>query len=228
MLESRRDNSATKAGKMERSSNATPEADTQAELKPVTLDDLPVEVLDVVVENLTLTDLSQLRLVSKAMLFLTTGTRKWRALEHFKNTYERCLEQTGLEPAAYSILEFLCYEFNGPEDGSTCVLCSYRMQVLDYLCHHIHLPTQRGRAFDHLAREVNFSRRSSYFRNLFGPWANPGVNTCERNWRVGIRVTLPHSWLPLVQMNLIPEPENLPEDEDWEDEIGTLGTPPAS
>ena len=68
MLESRRDNSATKAGKMERSSNATPEADTQAELKPVTLDDLPVEVLDVVVENLTLTDLSQLRLVSKAML----------------------------------------------------------------------------------------------------------------------------------------------------------------
>ena len=196
---------------------------------PVTLEDLPVEVLDVVVENLTLIDLSQLRLVSKAMLFLTSGTRKWRALEHFKSTYERCLEQTGLEPPVYSTLEFLCFEFNGPEDGSTCVLCSYRMQVLEYLCHHIHLPTQRGRSYNHMAREVNFTRRSSYFRNLFGPWAAPGVNTCERNWRVGIRVTLPHSWLPLVQMNLIPEPEDyIPLDEDWEDEIGTLGMPPAS
>ena len=218
VFKSRRDHSSTKANKMERKTTDL----------PVSLEDLPVEVLDVVVKNLTLIDLSQLRLVSKAMLFLTSGTRKWRALEHFKSTYERCLEQTGLEPAVYSILEFLCFEFNGPEDGSTCVLCSYKMQVLEYLCHHIHLPTQRGRSYNHMAREVNFTRRSSYFRNLFGPWAAPGVNTCERNWRVGIRVTLPHSWLPLVQMNLIPEPEDLPEDEDWEDEIGTLGTPPAS
>ena len=225
MIESRRPNSATNTDKMERETTTLAEADTQAEHVAANLDDLPVEVLDVVAENLTLMDLSQLRLVSQAMLFLTTGTRKWRALEHFKSTYERCLEQTGLGPAVYSILEFLCYEFNGPEDGSTCILCSYRMQVLAYLCHHIHLPTQRGRAFDHLAREVNFSRHSCYFRNLFGPWANLGVNTCERNWRVGVRVTLPHSWLPLVQMNLIPEPENLPKDEDWEEETGT---PPAS
>ena len=109
VFKDRRDNSSTKANKMERETTDS----------PVTLEDLPVEVLDVVVENLTLIDLSQLRLVSKAMLFLTSGTRKWRALEHFKSTYERCLEQTGLEPAVYSILEFLCFEFNGPEDGST-------------------------------------------------------------------------------------------------------------
>ena len=219
VFKNRRDNSSTKAGKMERKTTDS----------PVGLEDLPVEVLDVVVKNLTMIDLSQLRLVSKAMLFLTSGTRKWRALEHFKSTYERCLEQTGLEPPVYSTLEFLCFEFNGAEEGSTCVLCGYRMQVLEYLCHHIHIPTQRGRSYNHMAREVNFTRRSSYFRNLFGPWAAPGVNTCERNWRVGIRVTLPHSWLPLVQMNLIPEPEDyIPLDEDWEDEIGTLGTPPAS
>ena len=196
----------------------------ETESTPVNLDDLPVEMLDGVAEHLSLVDLSQLRLVSKTMLFLTTGTRKWRALDHFKNTYERCLEQTGLTPPVYSILEFLCYEFNGPDDGSTCVLCSYRMEILAYLCHHIHLPTQRGWAFNHMAREVDFNRRSRYFRNLFGPWANLGVNTCERNWRVGSRVILPHSWLPLVQMNLLPQPDG-PEDEDWTDEIGTRDHP---
>ena len=194
------------------------------ESKPVNLDDLPVEMLDGVAEHLSLVDLSQLRLVSKTMLFLTTGTRKWRAMEHFKSTYERCLEQTGLTPPVYSILEFLCYEFNGPDDGSTCVLCSYRMEILAYLCHHIHIPTQRGWAFNHMAREVDSNRRSRYFRNLFGPWANLGINTCERNWRVGIRVILPHSWLPLVQMNLLPQPDG-PEDEDWTDEIGTANHP---
>ena len=135
VFKSRRDHSSTKANKMERKTTDL----------PVSLEDLPVEVLDVVVKNLTMIDLSQLRLVSKAMLFLTSGTRKWRALEHFKSTYERCLEQTGLEPPVYSTLEFLCFEFNGAEEGSTCVLCGYRMQVLEYLCHHIHLPTQRGR-----------------------------------------------------------------------------------
>ena len=194
------------------------------ESKPVNLDDLPVEMLDGVAEHLSLVDLSQLRLVSKTMLFLTTGTRKWRAMEHFKNTYERCLEQTGLTPPVYSILEFLVYEFNGPDDGSTCVLCSYRMEILAYLCHHIHIPTQRGWSFNHMAREVECRRRSIYFRNIFGPWANLNTNTCERNWRVGIRVILPHSWLPLVQMNLLPQPDG-PEDEDWTDEIGTANHP---
>ena len=194
------------------------------ESKPVNLDDLPVEMLDGVAEHLSLVDLSQLRLVSKNMLFLTTGTRKWRAMEHFKSTYERCLEQTGLTPPVYSILEFLVYEFIGPEDGSTCVLCSYRMEILAYLCHHIHIPTQRGWSFNHMAREVESRRRSIYFRNIFGPWANLGTNTCERNWRVGSRVILPHSWLPLVQMNLLPRPDG-PEDEDWTDEIGTANHP---
>ena len=208
--------------KEETGTELKPVDDTES--KPVNLDDLPVEMLDGVAEHLSLVDLSQLRLVSKTMLFLTTGTRKWRAMEHFKSTYERCLEQTGLTPPVYSILEFLVYEFNGPDDGSTCVLCSYRMEILAYLCHHIHIPTQRGWAFNHMAREVDSRRRSSYFRNIFGPWANLGTNTCERNWRVGSRVILPHSWLPLVQMNLLPQPDG-PEDEDWTDEIGTANHP---
>ena len=169
---------------------------------PSRLELLPLEVFEEVTEHLSYAEINQLRQTSRTMLRMTAGTRKWKALGHFWANYTKCLLAANLSSGQYSALEFCVFELLGEEEGSTCPKCRYKKDILQYLLHRIHLPTQRGRAFDHLAKTLRREQDlpNGSYKALWGRSAEASrvVNTCERDWfGTPTRVT-PVTSLPLA------------------------------
>ena len=167
---------------------------------PSRLELLPLEVFEGVTEHLSYAEINQLRQTSRTMLRMTTGTRKWKALGHFRANYTKCLFAVDLFSCQYSALEFCVFELLGEEEGSTCPKCRYKKDILQYLLHRIHLPTQRGRAFDHLAKTLRREQDlpSGSYKVVPKAEASRVVNTCERDWFGAPTRVTPVTSLPLA------------------------------
>ena len=168
--------------------------------EPSQLELLPLEVFEEITEHLSYAEINQLRQTSRTMLRMTAGTRKWKALGHFRANYTKCLFAADLFSCQYSALEFCAFELLGKEEGSTCPKCRYKRDILQYLLHRIHVPTQRGRAFDHLAKTLRREQDlpNGSYKVVPKAEASRVVNTCERDWFGSPTRVTPVTSLPLA------------------------------
>ena len=174
-------------GSISRPSKPGPSRPAENKEKELSLTQLPLEVFDVITWHLSLLDVSQLRLVSKGIKHLVTGSRPWRALQHFRSNYTRCLIAANLQDRHFTALEFSVFELVGASEGSTCVLCRYKMDIITYLLHHTHVPTKRGGTYNHLVKRLRQDIADGSYKptqptNCPSTKSRKVVNTCEREW----------------------------------------------